>query len=122
MPRQRSRLRHNWNPLLLGELRQAERAWRLGEAPVCARCGETRRAVLRRVGRQVVCYACSVDPQGRRETEIDHPLGRRRNAHHVATVPANDNQLFNDPDDGPEARLRWLLQPSDRVRRMLRQR
>ncbi len=122
MPRQRRGLRHNWNPLLSGELRQAERAWTLGEDPACAQCGERRRAVLRRVKQEIVCYACVVDPRGRRETEVDHPLGRRRNARHVVEVPANDNQLFNDPDDGPEARLRWLLQPSERVLRILRRR
>jgi hypothetical protein len=122
MPARRSGVSHNWNPLLSSELRRAARAAEIGPDPACRSCGETRRAVLHRRDEQVWCYACVVDPRGRREVELDHPLGRERNADHVVPVPANDNQLFNDPDDGPEARMRWLLQPSPRVLRLLRRR
>lgn len=119
--KRRSQLRHNWNPLLQGELRRSERASRLGPDPSCVGCGERARAVLERHGNGTTCYACRVDPSGqRRATELDHPAGRKARPAHVVPVPANLNQLFNDPDDGPEARLSWLLRPSDRVLRLLR--
>ena len=122
MPPPPSRLGYNWNPLLQGEIRRARREANIGQDAACSRCGGRTRAVLRRRGRAVVCYACEVDIEGRRATEIDHPVGRRRLPAHTAVVPANLNQLFNDPDDGPTARLAWLLTPSDRVLRLLRRR
>ena len=114
-------LRHNWNPLVQAEIRRARRASRLGQDPVCGACGERARAVLEPTDAGIRCYACRVDPRGpRRATELDHPLGRSRAPDHVVPIPAN--QIFNDPDDGPEARLRWLLVPSERVLRLLRRR
>lgn len=121
--KRRRPLPYNWNPLLQGELRRLERAARLGPDPECVSCGERALAVLEPTADGVRCYACRVDPSGdRRDVELDHPLGRARAPDHVVAVPANLNQLFNDADDGPEARLRWLLRPSERVLRLLRRR
>ena len=122
MPRPRREDPANWNPLLAGELRAAHHEQYLGRAPVCqtAGCSERRPSVLYREGSVILCYECRAARDGRPRLEIDHPLGRHAYKHHTVTVPANDNQVFNDPDAGPEARLRWLLDRPTEIDRILR--
>ena len=103
---------HYRSPLSQRELRVATHASILGPDPRCGRCGETRRVALQRRGREVICYECQSEEQGRSRIEQDHPLGRgERWRHYTRPLAGNTHRVISSPDTN--ARDAWPVSATD---------